>query len=415
MEEQAPKTPARDDQGRAEKKRQTDRIAQQKHRKRQREHIAQLEKQLQVIQQGGESEIAQLVSENAKLREEMQQLYELVDRLQEVVQIGSEIKSRFEARRKDHHQSPGQEWALQHGSGPSEQLVVDDRATLDVDTETLGASEVMPATGMPNSSTEHVLGNIDMILPDITTGNDTHLESTSGVSIVSSTGSSSDNSLWSHGSAVHVLDPVANWWLDPHHDTSGARVQRPLMASSYPDPDICKTDVCTAEWEEFHTDDSGVQPGDGASNREQVFRTSRTTPAGIKGLYTGSLASVFSVHPCSKLPCFISPSPPRDAEMHRILNIARSQIYDIGPPTFTDFLLSNPKNTLSIELKVFTEPMRLMKKSSEFLAAYWILYLLFRWQATLDEKSYHALPTWLRPTPLQLEVEHHAVLDQVPW
>lgn len=71
MEEQAPKTPARDDQGRAEKKRQTDRIAQQKHRKRQREHIAQLEKQLQVIQQGGESEIAQLVSENAKLREEV--------------------------------------------------------------------------------------------------------------------------------------------------------------------------------------------------------------------------------------------------------------------------------------------------------------------------------------------------------
>lgn len=220
-----------------------------------------------------------------------------------------------------------------------------------------------------------------MILPEITTGDDPHLESTSGVSIVSSTGSSSDNSLWSHGSGVHVLDPVASWWLDPHHDTSGARVQRPLMASSYPDPALCETDVCTAEWKEFHPDDSGVQPGDGASNREQGFKISRTTPTGLKELYAGNLASIFSAHPCSKLPCFISPPPPRDAEMHRILNVARSQIYEIGPPTFTDFLLSNPKNTLSIELKVFTEPMRLMKKSSEFLAAYWILYLLFRVRA----------------------------------
>ncbi|KAM5372124.1 hypothetical protein ACJZ2D_007657 [Fusarium nematophilum] len=339
-EEQSPKTLARDSQDRVEKKRQTDRIAQQKHRKRQREHIEQLEKQLKVIQQGGESEIAQLVAENAKLRDEIQQLYGLVDRLQEVVQLGTEIRSQFEARHKHHHPPPAQEWPMKPSSGPAE-LFGDDGATTELQATTLAAG-------------------------------------------------------------VHVLDPVTSWWLDPHHDTSGAGVERPLAASSYPDPAICEANLYTAEW-------GGFQPGDGASNRERGFQTLRTTPAGFKGL------SLFPFHPCSKLPCFISPPPPRDAEMHRILNVARSQIHEIGPPTFTDFLLNNPKNTLSIELKVFTEPMRLMKKSSEFLAAYWILYLLFRWQAALDEKSYHALPTWLRPTPLQLEVEHHAVLDQVPW
>ncbi|KAM5341809.1 hypothetical protein ACJ41O_014840 [Fusarium nematophilum] len=400
-EEQSPKTLARDSQDRVEKKRQTDRIAQQKHRKRQREHIEQLEKQLKVIQQGGESEIAQLVAENAKLRDEIQQLYGLVDRLQEVVQLGTEIRSQFEARHKHHHPPPAQEWPMKPSSGPAE-LFGDDGATTELQATTLAAGEVVPAVDVPNSSTEQLLGDIDMILPEIAAGEDDNLGSSLGISIVSPKDSSSDNSLWSHGSGVHVLDPVTSWWLDPHHDTSGAGVERPLAASSYPDPAICEANLYTAEW-------GGFQPGDGASNRERGFQTLRTTPAGFKGL------SLFPFHPCSKLPCFISPPPPRDAEMHRILNVARSQIHEIGPPTFTDFLLNNPKNTLSIELKVFTEPMRLMKKSSEFLAAYWILYLLFRWQAALDEKSYHALPTWLRPTPLQLEVEHHAVLDQVPW
>lgn len=58
---------------RAEKKRQADRLAQQKHRKRQRDYIAQLEEQLQAIRDGGQSQVAKLAHENGQLREEVSQ------------------------------------------------------------------------------------------------------------------------------------------------------------------------------------------------------------------------------------------------------------------------------------------------------------------------------------------------------
>ncbi|KAH7161517.1 hypothetical protein EDB81DRAFT_925036 [Dactylonectria macrodidyma] len=437
-EEEPPsiQTRAPDNPTRSEKKRQTDRIAQQKHRRRQREHIAQLEKQLQVIQEGGQSEIAQLVAENTALREEIQQLYGLLDSLQEVTRIGTEIRSQFnESRRKDHQKPPDAEPADVQSYTRPPSLMANDVVMAEPDVEVMGAGDpselVIPANIIDNLNANLMVGEFlgygDIPLPDDVVGvqDGERLESSLEPSLTSSSGCSSDNSIWSDGSGGrHVLDHVTSWWLDPHDGTPVSGAERPTAASSYPGPTIyASRNVCAPKWGGLDSleEDSEYRADDGGFNQERSRQTLNTRLAGLPKVLNpqqsvnGVLAPPFSTHPHSRLPYSITPPPPRDAEMHRILNVTRSYLHEIGPPTFADFLLNNPKNRLSIELKAFTEPMRMMKKPSEFLAAYWILYLFFRWQAGLDEGSYDALPQWLRPTPLQLEIKHHAVLDQVPW
>jgi hypothetical protein len=56
---------------RAEKKRYSDRVAQQRHRQRRKDYISDLEAQLRLFKDGGESQMAQIVSENTRLRKEV--------------------------------------------------------------------------------------------------------------------------------------------------------------------------------------------------------------------------------------------------------------------------------------------------------------------------------------------------------
>lgn len=63
----APENPA----ARAEKKRYSDRVAQQRHRQRRKDYINDLEAQLRLFKDGGESQMAQIVSENTRLRKEV--------------------------------------------------------------------------------------------------------------------------------------------------------------------------------------------------------------------------------------------------------------------------------------------------------------------------------------------------------
>lgn len=78
------------------------------------------------------------------------------------------------------------------------------------------------------------------------------------------------------------------------------------------------------------------------------------------------------------LPLNQNPPSQRDREVSTIIDRARANIESVGPPTLVDFLFDNPKNTLSIDLKKLLEPVRQRRRTSEFLATYWVLYLLFR-------------------------------------
>ncbi|KAF5606490.1 bZIP transcription [Fusarium subglutinans] len=59
--------------------------------------------------------------------------------------------------------------------------------------------------------------------------------------------------------------------------------------------------------------------------------------------------------------------------------------------------------------------LRKTRRTSEYLATYWVLYLLLRWQIVRSEDAYHSLPPWLRPTPLQLVVHHPMAADLIAW
>lgn len=193
----------------------------------------------------------------------------------------------------------------------------------------------------------------------------------------------SEEDLWNvESGATHVLDSVTNWWLDPHQtdadqSTSGHH-HHPLTQQITLEPPFESNELDNAEPEQpCETIESPATQLHRLMTDEMFRNFSRTVRFQL------SPQSFPSYHPHARLPSCISPPPPRDSEMHRILNVARSEIHKIGPPMFVDFVLDNTGNQLSCELKTFTEPMKRMKKSSEYLAAYWILYLLFRVR-TLD-------------------------------
>ena len=136
------------------------------------------------------------------------------------------------------------------------------------------------------------------------------------------------------------------------------------------------------------------------------------------------------------LPMFLSPPLPRDRPLHNIIERASKNPAAIGPPTLVDFLFDNPTNTLSVDLKKYLAPVQKVRRTSEFLATYWVLYLFLRvsrvthkprafpslclltsrqWQILRTDEAYQSLPPWFRPTPLQLTVLHPVTADLIAW
>jgi hypothetical protein len=57
--------------GRRERKRETDRVAQREHRKRQKLYVEELEQQIRVLQSRDQSDIAKIASQNLRLKDEV--------------------------------------------------------------------------------------------------------------------------------------------------------------------------------------------------------------------------------------------------------------------------------------------------------------------------------------------------------
>lgn len=71
-------TPVTTERQRRERKRQTDRVAQREHRKRQKLYIEQLEAQLKILKSSDQSETARLAVENFRMREEVRPSFPLI-------------------------------------------------------------------------------------------------------------------------------------------------------------------------------------------------------------------------------------------------------------------------------------------------------------------------------------------------
>lgn len=78
------------------------------------------------------------------------------------------------------------------------------------------------------------------------------------------------------------------------------------------------------------------------------------------------------------LPNILDPEIPQEHQISEIIKQAKSQNTRLDSPTLADFLCDNPDNVLSTGLKHYLEPVRRTRRTIEFLATYWVLYLLLR-------------------------------------
>lgn len=84
-------------------------------------------------------------------------------------------------------------------------------------------------------------------------------------------------------------------------------------------------------------------------------------------------SSRFSLFP--RPPLYRSPA---DEQIYSIISRASSGSKPPDPPSLMDFLIDNPANSLSVDLKAFLAPVKRAKRTAEYLATYWVLYLLLR-------------------------------------
>lgn len=95
--------------------------------------------------------------------------------------------------------------------------------------------------------------------------------------------------------------------------------------------------------------------------------------------YSACIGQYFPpMSPPSFPPAMSFPTLLGDEGIHTIIERAKENPGSVGPPTLEDFLFDNPRNTLSTDLKNYLAPVRQTRKVSEFLATYWVIYLLFR-------------------------------------
>ncbi|KAH6680084.1 hypothetical protein F5X68DRAFT_234602 [Plectosphaerella plurivora] len=128
-----------------------------------------------------------------------------------------------------------------------------------------------------------------------------------------------------------------------------------------------------------------------------------------------SISSLYKAPAHHGGPNYDPPPSPYDRRLHRLLNVARNQGPSLGLPTVADFIHDDSPNPLSKELKMYKGSLYRQQKPVEFLASYWILYLLLRWRVTLEQDALENMPLWMHPTKLQRDVEHLSVIDQVVW
>ena len=95
-----------------------------------------------------------------------------------------------------------------------------------------------------------------------------------------------------------------------------------------------------------------------------------------------STRTKFEVQIHRSLPHVLMPPLPQDVYVHEIIERARSNTLSrrmlLDAPTLADFLVDNPNNVLSSDLKKFLEPVRRSRRTAEYLGTYWVSYLLLR-------------------------------------
>ncbi|KAF7554066.1 hypothetical protein G7Z17_g3175 [Cylindrodendrum hubeiense] len=446
---------------RRERKRFTDRVAQRQHRKRQKLYIEELEDQLRVLRSGGQSEVAQLTAHNARLYDEvmnirtqvwptstgsdadepkLKRFHGLWDEMEDLLRRQRLLRQHSALRASWDTQSPHPDphspdlvgglatWNTRSELGPN---ALDCTETRPADLATPTQAEPVPMDITPASEEMDETATVGDPVP-----------------------ASFDNTIASHidGSEATSSD-----------DTSAARVQ---LQQSLPnaagcsrggsqlvrDTDTLRDQIREANGHSVSDDGTAVdwihiyqQLDNGMSSLpSQGVHTSHQNPAHPHGAQSTSNAMLAPLSQCRDAIIELGNFLDVDAWSSQSNNLP-NQASSLNTERLTSTLLSaeaGPRQSGNAAPRCDTistapvhsiesildllgtcmgqwipppSPMSMAMPLMEFLAAYWVMYLLLRWQVIRDESAYESVPSWLRPTQLQLTVPHPLAADLVPW
>ncbi|CAK7237834.1 hypothetical protein SBRCBS47491_010166 [Sporothrix bragantina] len=369
---------------RKQRKRDTDRIAQREHRKRQRQYVQDLEVELAFLkQQPSHSQISQLCEENKQLRQEVNCYRQTILSIQSLIADETQAQVRPGGTASLTLSSPAR--ASIAGAFTSPGSPSTDRARIDavdavhaVDAVGAGANEeeASPASGVPAESQPAF-----SITPPPTVAHNT--QPVLHNIMYTDSGVDSNAALWlndfrSPGSMRGLLD-VDQFASGPHvtghassHQGMLWRFDLPHAANSPgpgpgPSPDRPAHDACS--WL------LNLTP----PTPSYLMRTSPQDPdLPPQATAQAPAASGLPLH--RMISCISTMPKPNDNGIYGIIDKVRSQSLSTPlsreKPTLAEFLLDNSSNMLSESLKEYLEAYRRSDKKSTFLAVYWTIYTL---------------------------------------
>jgi len=136
-----------------------------------------------------------------------------------------------------------------------------------------------------------------------------------------------------------------------------------------------------------------------------------------------SVASI-SLEPFESIPWNIEPTCVSDRILQSYVATARTRVH----ATSDIFLKEQPDVTALLAQERSTNHPGVSNVVSDILLAYqeintlpkkaaclYVMYKLLNWLIFRTKTTYDQMPAWLRPIPLQLQVEHPAWIDRIPW
>lgn len=403
-DESASTPPENDQQQKRARKRATDRVAQQEHRKRQKLYVEQLEAKVAfMLDDSSTDRVTTLLRENEALREELQQLKTFFNSVSQLVRSHSPNNAALRSDQTTAGKSPilvqSQETA---SHSPLQQTPQADRlGGRDVD---LPPSDGTNGTNVGLDDPCGLMGQFETLeatLPELELDN----------VVASST-------------ALTQREPSARWPCTSNTGVDISWSPRLPAGFSFPEGD--------PSWSELLPLYASVEPPIMSSRHMSGQQSTWNHDAAKLRLHdlqqqfesrgrSWEQLEPFPLRPQHlrppHLPQFVSPS---DAILLKFLRLYESTSRQVvarkaSKPSVEDFLVHGSSDPLSAKIKAYIAPITKFCRVPETLASYWIISLFTRWYIQRDEASYNDMPVWLRPTELQRSVSHPMALWFMPW
>ncbi|KAG5789224.1 hypothetical protein H9Q69_011728 [Fusarium xylarioides] len=392
-----------DAESRRAKKRQTDRNAQRQHRKRQKQYIEGLEAQISLLKSASKTEASQLAAQNLQLQDELQQMRGLWDEMENVLQRQRDLRSNsiLNVPLVCSDGSPTPSYDSNNERDASAQAFAGRSSSFNDTTQVRPTVQPAPAVVGDQLQSTRLTDLDGLMLHDTTSRHDiqddlihcdtldlhdgTHLLSTDGNEMDTILGddfqlSSIDHSDESDRATTELTHSqsltVQNKDTDHFSTIDSSHINTPRGHES--------ETAMTMRWitSPSHllqeNDDMDHFPEvEGSSSHNQESQRIPDPLDGFTELFDACMKHNLPAFR-SNMPMLMFSSAAKDVLLHEMIQRASQNPESIGPPVLIDFLVDNKQNSLSTDLKMYLEPVRKTRRTSEYLATYWVQYLLLR-------------------------------------